>query len=317
MPRRRLPPLTGLRAFEAFARIGSMTVAAEELCVTHGAVSRQVRGLEDQLGVRLVEGARHALRLTPAGRELAAALSSAFDLIAAALPGSGPVQELTVSCLGTLAMKWLIPRLPDFLDAHPGLSVRIVESYGPVDFSQGGLHAAIRIVEPDARTGADETVFMDHHHGPVLSPELLASVGGEPAAVLRLPRLTSETFRPAWASWAARAGIALPPAPTERSFEHNSYMLEAAAAGLGVAVAPWAFAAADIERGRLVAPFGFEPVAARYAYLRPPRSDNPAAAAFGTWLNVWTGCVSQLTTFWRSEVASMYPAYWSARGPWP
>jgi LysR family glycine cleavage system transcriptional activator len=285
MSRRRLPPLTSLRAFEAFARSGSMTLAADELCVTHGAVSRQVRGLEDQLGARLVEGPKHALRLTLAGRELAAGLSSAFDLIAAALPGAGPVEELSVSCLGTLAMKWLIPRLPDFLDAHPGLRVRIVESHGPVDFAAGDLHAAIRVVELDARTGAEATPFMAHYHGPVLSPELLASVGGDLQAVLRLPRLNSETFRPAWASWAARAGVApLPPAPTEREFEHNSYMLEAAAAGLGVAVTPWAFAMADIERGRLVAPFGFEPVEARFVYLRPLRSRNPAAAAFGEWL---------------------------------
>lgn len=287
MPRRRLPPLTGLRAFEAFARAGSMTLAVEELCVTHGAVSRQVRGLEQQLGARLVEGPRHALRLTPAGRELAAGLSSAFDLIAAALPGSGPVRELSVSCPGALAMKWLIPRLPDFLDAHPGLRVRIVESHGPVDFGAGELHAAIRIVDLDARTGADETPFMAHHHGPVLSPDLLARVGGDLQAVLRLPRLTSETFRPAWASWAQRAGATpLPPAPTEREFEHNSYMLEAAAAGLGVAVTAWAFAAADIERGRLVAPFGFEPVEARFLYLRPQRSRSPAAAAFGEWLKL-------------------------------
>jgi LysR family transcriptional regulator, glycine cleavage system transcriptional activator len=78
----------------------------------------------------------------------------------------------------------------------------------------------------------------------------------------------------------------MPQGPTEREFEHNSYMLEAAAAGLGVAVTAWAFAAADIERGRLVAPFGFEPVEARFVYLHPLKSRNPAAAAFGEWLKL-------------------------------
>jgi LysR family transcriptional regulator, glycine cleavage system transcriptional activator len=283
MVRRALPPLTALRAFEAFARVGSMTGAAEELLVSHGAVSRQVRGLEDQLGVTLVTGPRHQLRLTDAGRELAAGLSSAFDVIAGALPGAGPARELVVSCLGTLAMKWLIPRLPGFLDAHPGWRVRIVEGHEAVDFSQGGLHAAIRI-EDGARSPHRTSVFMDHSHGPVMAPDLLADVGGDLSRVLALPRLYSETFRPSWSAWAVHAGVVLPPSPLDREFEHNSYMLEAAAAGLGVAVAPWAFAADDVMRGRLVAPFGFAPVPARYVYLRPRLGDNPLAAAFGDWL---------------------------------
>lgn len=284
MSRRPLPSLTGLRAFEAFARRGSMTAAAGELCVTHGAVSRQVHALEARLGVRLVAGARHELRLTDAGRRLAEALTPAFDMVAAALPGASPDAELVVSCLGTLAMKWLIPRLPAFHARHPGVRVRIVESHAPVDFSRGGLHAAIRIEHGRAPDGVRVTPFMAHQHGPVLSPALWVETGRDLAAVLALPRLHSETFREAWASWAGRAGVALPPAATEREFEHNSYMLEAAAAGLGVAIAPWAFAAADLELGRLVAPFGFEPVSDRYVFLRPRLADNPIAEAFGVWL---------------------------------
>src|ERR1700761_1169645 len=157
MARRPLPSLSGLKAFEAFAQTGSMTRAAERLGVTHGAVSRQIKALEDQLGARLVSGPRHGLVLTPAGRELAAASSAAFDLIAAALPGASTAEELVVSCLGTLAMKWLIPRLPPFLDANPGLRVRIVASHAPVDFSQGGLHAAIRIEDGPAEPGVKRT----------------------------------------------------------------------------------------------------------------------------------------------------------------
>jgi DNA-binding transcriptional LysR family regulator len=290
MTRRPLPSLTGLRAFEAFARLGSMTAAAGELCVTHGAVSRQVHALEARLGVSLVAGARHELRLTDAGRRLAEALTPAFDMVAAALPGASPDAELVVSCLGTLAMKWLIPRLPRFHARHPGVRVRIVESHAPVDFSRGGLHAAIRIEHGRAPEGVRVTPFMAHHHGPVLSPALWAEAGQDLTAVLALPRLHSETFREAWTSWARRAGVALPAAVTEREFEHNSYMLEAAAAGLGVAIAPWAFAAADLELGRLVAPFGFEPVADRYVFLRPRLADNPIAEAFGAWLREEGAC---------------------------
>jgi DNA-binding transcriptional LysR family regulator len=282
MPRRALPPLTGLRAFEAFARTGSMTLAAEELLVTHGAVSRQVRGLEAVLGVTLVEGPRHRLRVTDAGRQLAAGLSSAFDLIAGALPGAGPSQELVVNCLGTLAMKWLIPRLAGFLDSHPGWRVRIIEDHGPVDFS-GEAQAAIRIQDPN-RSPWRATPFMEHFHGPVLSPGLWDEVGNDPSRLLHLPRLYSETFRQAWADWTRHAGIDLPPSRLDREFEHNSYMLEAAAAGLGVAVAPWAFACDDVARGRLVAPMGFERFQSRYVYLRPRLGDNPMADAFGEWL---------------------------------
>jgi LysR family glycine cleavage system transcriptional activator len=98
------------------------------------------------------------------------------------------------------------------------------------------------------------------------------------------PRLGSETFPPAWTRWASLAGRELPPASIHREFEYNSYMLEAAMAGLGAAVAPSAFAAADIERGRLAAPLGFEPTGTRISYLRPRLSDNAAAATFGEWL---------------------------------
>ena len=281
MGRRRLPSLTGLRAFEAFAATGSMTAAAEQLCVTHGAISRQIRALEQEIGVRLVVGPRHRLEFTEAGRTLSAALTSAFDLIAAGLPGAGAAQELTVGCYATLAMKWLIPRLPEFLAEHPSLRLRIVEGHAPVEFSHG-VQAAIRIEGSPWPEGSRTMPFMAHYQGPVLSPSL--AEGQSPQTLLGLPRLHSETFREAWPGWAARAGVDLPPAAQEREFEHNSYMLEAAAAGLGMAVSPWAFAADDVARGRLVAPFGFEPVPARYVLIRPRIGENAAVDAFAAWL---------------------------------
>jgi LysR family glycine cleavage system transcriptional activator len=284
MRRRPLPPLTGLSSFEAFARLGAMTTAAAELNVTHGAVSRQVRALEARLGVRLVVGPRHELRLTDAGQRLAAGLTSAFDMISAALPGAGPELELVLSCPGTLAMKWLIPRLPRFLDRRPGVRVRILESHQPVDFSAGGAHAAIRIQRTRPPEGVTAAPFMAHHHGPVLSPELWRACADDPARLFVLPRLHSESFRPAWVEWAERAGVVLSDTAEDREFEHNSYMLEAAAAGLGVAVAPWAFAAPDVERGRLVAPFGFAPVEARYVLLYPTHAHNPGMAGLVEWL---------------------------------
>jgi DNA-binding transcriptional LysR family regulator len=276
--------MTGLRAFEAFARLGAMTAAADELCVTHGAISRQVRALEARLCVPLVSGPRHDLRLTDAGRTLASALTQAFDIVAGGLPGTGPSTELVVSCLGTLAMKWLIPRLPTFLERQPRTRVRIIESHAPVDFSQGGVHAAIRIEQGRTPEGVISTPFMAHAHGPVLAPSVFAEIDRDPRRLLELPRLHSETFRAAWDSWALHAAVALPKSALDREFEHNSYVLEAAAAGLGVAVAPWAFAASDIERGRLVAPLGFASVQDRFVLLRPKLSRNDLVDEFGAWL---------------------------------
>lgn len=284
MSRAPLPSLKGLRAFEAFARTGSMTRAAEELLVTHGAVSRQVKALEQQLGARLVTGPRHRLTLTAAGRQLALSLGAAFDMIAAALPGAEDTQELVVSCIGALAMKWLIPRLPRFVEAHPSVRVRIVESHEPVDFSQGGLHAAIRLQRGPPDPGVRALAFLDHAYGPVLSPALFEQTGRDVAKVLDLPRLHAETFPTGWSQWAKDARVSLPPTPPERAFEHNSYMLEAAAAGLGVAITARAFAQDDIARGRLVAPWGFTSMATRFTYLRPALANNPAATAFGAWL---------------------------------
>lgn len=278
--RRRLPSLKGLQAFEAFARAGSMVRAADELSVTHGAVSRQIKALEQQLGAKLLAGPRHDLALTPAGRELAASLAAAFDRIAAGLPGAGAGEELVVSSPGTFAMKWLIPRLAGFIESNPGIQVRIHEDGGTASFS--GVQAAIRLHRGAAPPGVKATPFLDHAYGPVLSPALSGAADRE--TVLLLPRLHSETFADGWARWAADAGVALPPPSAERSFEHNSYMIEAAAAGLGVAVTAWAFAQTDIETGRLVAPWGFQPLATRFTCLRPALASHPAADRFALWL---------------------------------
>ncbi len=284
MARRPLPTLKSLQAFEAFARFGSMTRAAEELCVSHGAVSRQVKALENQLGATLVTGPRHRLALTAAGRELAVSLSAAFDMVSSALPGAERAEELVVACMGALAIKWLIPRLPRFHDAHPTLRVRLIESHRGVNFAGGGLHAAITLAQGPPDPGVHAQAFMDHAYGPVLSRGAFDEIRRDAAGILKLPRLHSESFPDGWAQWAKDAKVDLPPAPLERTFEHNAYLLEATCAGLGVAITAWAFAQPDIESGRLVAPWGFEPLPTRFTYLRPAMARNAAAATFGAWL---------------------------------
>lgn len=289
------PALNTLRAFEAFARHGSMTLAANELCVTHGAVSRQVRVLQDTLGIRLVNGPRHRLELTQAGQALARRLSTGFTEIDQAVRDvrQADHRALEISCLGTFALKWLIPRLTTFLSAHPDIPVQISESYAPVDFRRDRFDGAIRVLDRQQTVkGTEVTPFMPLYQGPVSAPGV-AGTWISLADFARLPRLHSATFRESWSVWSQLAGVSLSPATVEREFAHNHSMLEAAAAGLGVAVVPWAFVAPDIASGRLVAPFGFEEQTSHFAFLRPQGRKNSAVDTFRDWL-VREGATSPL-----------------------
>ncbi len=284
MARRPLPPLNALRAFEAFGRHGRMTTAADELFVTHGAVSRQVRSLEDQVGVRLIEGPKNRLRLTEAGLKLAQSLTQAFDLVEQGLPKRpDKVEGLRVTVQPTFAMKWLIPRLPDFVDAHPDVPVSLHETNGPVDFAETDLAIRLGAAGTGIPAGAEATPFMQHYQGPVMAPGLLK---GAPSidAVAALPRLHTKTFAPAWAEWERRAGIALPRPPVDREFDHYFYMLEAAAAGLGVAMGPWAFVQRDLAVGRLVAPLGFVDGEAQITAITPRGGLSRPVRLFRDWL---------------------------------
>ena len=273
MDRRRLPPLSALRAFEAFARRGRMTAAAEELFVTHGAVSRQIRSLEEALG----------LQLTEAGAKLAAALSGAFDQVEGVLGElrSDAHVELHLSCVGTLAIRWLIPRLPAFHALHPTVRVRVTESYAPVDFARDRFDAAIRVAETAPVAGAEALVLLENFHGPVVAPAL---VGDGPTGIEGLTRLTTGTRQTAWAEWESHAGITLPAPPDTQEFEHIFYTLEAAAAGLGVGLSPWVYVAADVAAGRLAAPLGFARTPSRFWFLTPAGAPKPPVAAFRDWL---------------------------------
>src|ERR1700743_235296 len=189
MAKRSQLPLTALRAFEAFARLGKMSLAADELCVTHGAVSRQVRSLEALCGAKLTQGPRNALKLTDAGERMARSLGHTFDELEAAfreVRAAGD-RELHVSCVGTLAMKWLIPRLSSFHARHPQLSIRVTEAYGPVDFTREPFDASIRRADAIHGDAVVATPFLDNFHGPVMSPELGSGLGL--ADLGALPRL--------------------------------------------------------------------------------------------------------------------------------
>ncbi|MEV5974526.1 LysR substrate-binding domain-containing protein [Streptomyces sp. NPDC051921] len=284
MTRPDLPPLNTLLPFEAAVRHASMTRAAQELHVTHGAVSRQVQSLEKALGTPLFERGARSLRPTPQARRLAAAVRDALDLIESAARevsgrdrGTGP---LALSCEPTLLMRWLIPRLPDLAARHPELTVHLSAGGGPVAFARDTVDAALRRDDFPAPEGVSRVPLFEEWIGPVCRPELAARLrSGAP-----VPLLHTSTRSAAWDDWRRLTGLTTT-AASEQVFEHFYLALQAAAAGVGVAVGPYALVRDDLVRGQLAAPYGFVADGTGYGLLspRPPERDARTAALLG-WL---------------------------------
>jgi DNA-binding transcriptional LysR family regulator len=276
-----LPSLNALRAFEAMARTGSATLAGAELNVTHSAVSRQVKALEAQMGVRLFEGPRHALTLTRAGRDLLPGLTAAFDGVAAAVARArSEGQDLHVAVNASLSVKWLIPRLADFGRLHPEIRVHLVE-LAPHAVSHRGADVVLRLLDPERIETLKAEVVIPNAVGPVIAPAL---AGDDPRkAVLSAPRLTARTHPTGWKDWSALSGQTAI-ATSERPVAHLHFVLDAALAGWGAAVLPWALAAEAVADGRLLAPFGFLPDDGAVAAIPGAGEASRARRAFVRWL---------------------------------
>lgn len=273
-----IPSLNALRAFEAMARNRRATLAAEELHVTHSAVSRQVKALEAALGVRLFTGPKHRLELTPAGRELLPALTAAFDQIATAVRNvRGGAEDLHVAVNASVSVKWLIPRLARFEAMHPEIRLHLSELAAHAT-AQRGAQAVVRITPATRLAEPNVTGFIDNALGPVMSPGLARRMGP-----LEAPRLAAQTHPEGWPLWAALAGVELPPA-AERPFAHVHFALDAALAGLGAAIVSWPLAAEDVLAGRLVAPLGFRKSESAFAILTAPGADSRPLRRFQAWL---------------------------------
>lgn len=263
----RLPPLNTLRVFEAAARHGSFVRAAAELHVTHGAVSRQIRQLESHLGVPLFERRNRAVFLTRQGSELSATCADVMAQLAEAVarlrepPAQAP---LVLSCEPTIAMRWLIPRLPAFNARFPARRLHLLTAGGPVDFARDRVDVALRRNDfpwqPDCHAERVAPEMM----GPLCHPGLArALAAGGPVRPLH-----ARTRPTAWRQWQAASGQALATGEPE-SFGHFYLCLQAAAAGLGAAVGSVYMAADDVQDGRLAAPFGFMADGSDYVLLSP------------------------------------------------
>ncbi len=289
MTRSRLPPLNAIKAFEAAARLGSFSRAAEELSVTHGAVSRQIRSLEDWLGAPLFRRTSRNAVPTQAGVELLGEAGPALDRLskgARRVRVSSLAQGvLNVATQPTFSMRWLIPRLSEFQRDHPGLELRIVTASTSTERFQ--MEADVVVSGPSPRPGWVGTRFMGEALLPLLSPELMGKCPlHRPEDLARHTLLHSATRRRAWMRWLEVAAIPdLKPAG-EQVFEHFYFAIQAALAGVGVVMGPLALVAEEVRSGRLLMPIGRPAVSSRgyFAYAPAASNEAPAIVALRRWL---------------------------------
>jgi LysR family glycine cleavage system transcriptional activator len=250
---RRLPPLNALKSFEAAARHESFTRAAEELCVTQGAVSHQVKALEGELGLKLFARERQRLIITEAGRDYLAVIRDALDRIALGTERLLQRQSsgvLTVSISPDFAAKWLVNRLGHFAEAHPGLDLRVSAAMHHVDFAREDV--AVR--HGDGRwAGLDAVRLCAEELFPVCSPKLAARLK-TPSDLRKIALLRLEDSD-AWTRWLDAAGLDARGLSHGPVFNRASMLIDAAIDGQGVALARTALAAGDLINGRLARPF--------------------------------------------------------------
>jgi LysR family glycine cleavage system transcriptional activator len=290
---RALPPLNALRAFETIARHLSFSKAAEELHVTPAALSHQIKGLEEQLGIALFHRRTRAIELTEAGRLLYPGLHAGFESMRAAVAQLDRVREdriLVISATPGLTAKWLVPRLWRFLSTHPDIDARIAASLDYADFARDGVDVAIRLSDgrhPDLHV---EKLFADSVL-PVCSPRLVEAGLRRAEDLARFPLIhydipLSARAPPLWAEWLQLAGLQDVDATRGLHFNIADHALDAAVAGAGVSLSFKLIASDDVHAGRLVTPFGPElPLPVAYHFVCPKgHEERPNVRAFHDWL---------------------------------
>jgi LysR family glycine cleavage system transcriptional activator len=289
MPKRRLPSLNALKAFEASARQESFTKAAHELSVTQGAVSQQVKALEAELGVRLFTRERQRLVITEAGRAYLEVVRDAFDRLAMGTERLLQRQKsgtLTITTSPNFAAKWLVHRLGRFLEAHSGIDLRISASIQHVDFTHEDIDLAIR--HGDGQwPGLHVTRLCSEQLVPVCSPKLLTGSGAlrSPGDIKHHTLLHTNSTGD-WGNWLARAGVDGVDFKHGIVFNQASIAIDAAIDGQGIALARTALASSDLISGRLARPFA-QVLEVPYAFWivgTKSAADLPKISTFREWL---------------------------------
>jgi len=284
----RLPPLNALRAFEATARHCSVKKAADELCVTPGAVSQLLKALELHLGVALFQRVNRGMALTDAGRAYLPPIRNAFQQIAEAtarIAAPGESGMLTVSVTPSFAAAWLVPRLKDFQQAHPDIDLQVMASKTLVDFARDGVDVAVRHGFGRYPGVASERLFTVELVA-VAAPELVAERGvpGRPAELVGWPQV-HDAERKDWHLWFQAQGIASGP-PRGPAFEDSGLLLKAVLSGQGAGLLPVALVALDLAAGRVVRLADITwPEAFAYYLVYPEASRaRPKIVAFRDWI---------------------------------
>lgn len=286
---RKLPPLNAVRAFEAAARHVSFTKAAEELHVTHGAVSRQVALLESWLGTLLFRRSAAQLTLTEAGRNYVSEITSLLDRLAVVsmhLLEQGKPTALDVNAPPTFTMRWLIARMSGYKRLRPDVEIRLTTSIAPVNFQEHGYSVAIRGAQAPL-SGCRSQAFMTELIVPVCHTDLLDRGRLQSPADLRNQTLISYATEPyKWSEWMSAAGVPDVQVLNTLTFEQMFFALQAAAEGLGVVLVPLFLVVDDIVSGRLCAPFGLLAAKQRRYYANSPDNlrRNPHVESFHDWL---------------------------------
>ncbi len=286
-----LPSLTALRAFESAARHLSFRAAAEELAVTQSAVSHQVADLEKSLGVALFRREARRVALTESGLLYYPFLRDAFERIAqgtALVTRTSAAGELNVQVYITVAVRWLIPRLPQFQSAHPDILVRFSASHVDWEFDETAADLGIVCTAAADRPPLHYTHLFDARLVAVCSPATAQAGLGlrQPADLVNHALLQLYTAVDEWQVWLKAAGVPEVRGRAAPKFDSYLLALEAAMEGQGVAVAPRFLVAGDLRTGRLVQPFALEVPQPRRWYLacRKERRSEPRIARFRDWL---------------------------------
>lgn len=250
--------LNAVRAFEAAARLGGVRNAAEELHVTSGAISRHIKNLEDEFGIALFERGNRSIRLTPEATAFAATVTEAFASITRGtehLRAASSQSTIMLTAPDTFLLRWLVPRLQSLEGALGGKSVRLTTWTREINPADRSIDVYVGVGPLLDIPGMTVVPVAPETFGPVVSPMLVRGRELTPDLVWTLPRLDIRWPPDMWTNWAREAGVALPPRETIW-YDALSFSVQAAEAGLGVAIGPGPAIWDALEHGRLVAPFG-------------------------------------------------------------
>jgi len=262
--------LPSLNCFRAAAELESFTLAGERLSLSHGAISRAVRLLETDLGTALFERRNRRVFLTEDGRRLYRAVEEGLGRIereVAAIRARGDARPLTLSCEPTLMMRWLLPRLPGFQEQYPEVPLQLLAGGGPVPPGRG-IDLAIRRNDFTIPEQLVVAPLFDEETGPVCRPDKVEVFFRQGDLSPEAPRLHTRTRPDAWATWQALSGAPQEDTPGQ-TFDHFYFSLQAAVAGLGVAIGPKRQVEDDLASGLLSAPLGFRKDGSSYVLLAP------------------------------------------------